>query len=169
MANAATATAPATDIDVQPKPAKSRKLLIIVVIVAIVVLGGGAAYYFLSRKPAADGAKIAEKSVPRQPMYLPMDTFTVNLRDADQERFLQVTINLELADAATVDALKVQLPSIRSRLLLLLSSKTSEDLLPREGKEKLSAEIAVELRKSLESATASKGVEQVLFSHFVIQ
>lgn len=167
MANAA--AAPATDIDVPPKPAKSRKVRIIGVIVAIAVLGGGAAYYFLSRKPPADDRKTAQKVVHKIPVYLPMDTFTVNLRDADQERFLQVTINLELADTATVDALKVQLPSVRSRLLLLLSSKTSEDLLPREGKEKLSAEIALELRRSLEGTTASKGLEQVLFSHFVIQ
>jgi len=167
MANAA--AAPATDNDVPPRSAKSRKLLIIGVIVSIAVLGSGAAYYLASRKPPTDDGKTVEKAVHKHPVYLPMDTFTVNLHDADQERFLQVTINLELTDTATVEALKVQMPSIRSRLLLLLSSKTAADLLPREGKEKLSAEIAVELRKSLVSATVSKGLEQVLFSHFVIQ
>jgi flagellar protein FliL len=155
-------------------PDKRRKLLIVGGIVAAVALCAVGAYYFLKPKSATEDVKpVAGQAAPKATqklwLYLPMDTFTVNLRDAEQERFLQATINLEIADSATVEAIKLQMPSIRNRVLLLLSSKTSEDLMPREGKEKLSAEIATELRKSLEGATASKGVEQVLFSHFVIQ
>ena len=157
-----------------PVPGKSRKMLMVGVAVAVLAIGGGGAYYFLKPKPAADDAKGADghgaaKAPSKHLLYLPMDTYTVNLRDSEQERYLQATINLEVADSATVESIKLQMPSIRNRVLLLLSSKTSQELMTREGKETLSAEIAAELRKSLEGASATKGVEQVLFSHFVIQ
>lgn len=157
-----------------PVPGKSRKMLMVGVAVAVLAIGGGGAYYFLKPKPAADDAKGADghgatKAASKHLLYLPMDTYTVNLRDSEQERYLQATINLEVADSATVESIKLQMPSIRNRVLLLLSSKTSQELMTREGKETLSAEIAAELRKSLDGASATKGVEQVLFSHFVIQ
>ncbi len=168
MANAAVATA--SDTDSQPPKGKSRKLIVIGAIVAMLAVGGGAAYYFLAhKKPPADDTKAAEKAVRKPMVYLAMDTFTVNLRAAEEERFLQVTINLEAIDTITVDAIKQQMPSVRNRVLLLLSSKSVADLLSREGKEKLSAEIAEELRKTLDGAGPNKGLEQVLFSHFVIQ
>jgi flagellar FliL protein len=158
-----------SDSDPQPKKVKSRKLLVTGTVVALAALGGSGVNYFYAGKPAADNAKATEKVPHKLLLYVPMETFTVNLRNVDQERYLQVTINLEVADAMTAESLKQQMPSIRNRVLLLLSSKDAGDLMPREGKEKLSAEIGVELRKMLDNASPSKGLEQVLFSHFVIQ
>jgi len=165
MSNAA-AAAPATEGAAKPK---SKKMLIIIA-AAVSLAGGGAGAYFMTQKSKpAESKAAADKPLPKPMTYLPMDTFTINLRDTDQERFLQVTINLEVADATVADALKQQMPSLRNRVLLLLSSKTAADLQPREGKEKLASEIAEELRKSLDGTTPTKGVEQVLFSHLVIQ
>jgi len=167
MSNATAAVAPTTE-GAAAKP-KSKKMLIIIAAV-VLLAGGGAGAYFMMQKPQAEEAKAAaDKLLHKKMVYLPMDTYTVNLRDADQERFLQVTINLELADNLVAEALKQQMPSVRNRVLLLLSSKTSTDLQPREGKEKLANEIAEELRKPLEGTTPTKGVEHVLFSHLVIQ
>ncbi|MEQ1515224.1 MAG: flagellar basal body-associated protein FliL [Usitatibacteraceae bacterium] len=171
MSDAAAAKGPAPS---EAAPGKSRKMLFAGAAVAILALGGGGAYYFLKPKPVADDGKGADAhaaapAAAKHVVYLPMDTFTVNLRDPEQERYLQSTINLELADTATADALKLQMPSVRNRVLLLLSSKTSQELMTREGKELLSAEIAAELRKTLGGNSPTKGVEQVLFSHFVIQ
>lgn len=168
MSNAAAAATPET-AGTAVKP-KGKKMLVIIIAAVVLLGGGGAGAYFMLRKPHAEESKAAaEKPVHKKMVYLPMDTFTVNLRDADQERFLQVTINLELADNLVAEALKQQMPAVRNHVLLLLSNKTSADLQPREGKEKLANEIADEMRKSLEGTTPTKGVEQVLFSHLVIQ
>jgi len=167
MAEGTTAV-PAPEGDAKAATGKSRKVLIIGAVVAVLALGGGG-YYFMSHKSAAEGPKAAEKAPPKQLQYLPLDTFTVNLNDAGQERYLQVTINLELIDAATAEALKRQMPSLRNKVLLHLSSKAADELLSREGKEKLATELADEMRKSLEGTTPTKGLEQVLFSQFVIQ
>jgi len=165
MANEAAAAVPSEDAAV--KPAKSKKLLIIGAVVVLLSCAGGG--YFFMHKSHGEEAKPAEAAVHKQPVYLPLETFTVNLRDADQERFLQVIINLEVTDNAVVDIFKKQMPAVRSHILLLLTSKTSEELIPREGKEKLSEEIATDLRTLLEGPDAGKGLGHVLFTHFVIQ
>ncbi len=186
MAAAATKAETKADPEAAPQPekGKKRKLLIIGAIVAVLALGGGGAFFFMRKPPADDTAaeekatgkpeektphKAKEKGPHKAMLYVPMETFTVNLRHGDQERYLQVTINLEVVDSVIGDAIKQQMPSMRNRVLLLLSSQDAENLMTREGKEKLSSEITAELRKTLDGAGPNKGLEQVLFSHFVIQ
>ena len=50
-------------------------------------------------------------------------------------------ITLELADAKTGELVKSFMPSIRSNVLLLVSQRSTEELLTREGKEKLAGDI----------------------------
>jgi flagellar FliL protein len=188
------ATAPAADAEpAPPQPGKRRKLLIAGAVAALLAFGSGGAYYFLASRSAVDdptsaqkapnksaekvttktaekvSSKTAEKAPSKPMLYVPMESFTVNLGNVDQERYLQVSINLGVADTGTANSLKEQMPSIRNSVLLLLSSQEAKELLTREGKAKLAAEIIAELRKTLDGPGPSKGLEQILFSHFVIQ
>ena len=79
----------------------------------------------------------------------------VNLADPGGERFLQVGIILELRDAKAAATVKEYMPSIRSGILMLLSQRNSDELLMREGKEKLALDIAREVGKPL-GVSASK-------------
>jgi flagellar protein FliL len=148
--------APAVTADAAPAPkAGKKKLIIIIAAVLLVVLGGGAAAFFLLKKPAesdeegADGAARAEAHAPAKakhdpknpPTFVPLDPFTVNLADKDSERYAQIGITLELAEPKTADALKVYMPAIRNNILMVLAHRTSDQLLTREGKEKLATAI----------------------------
>ena len=73
----------------------------------------------MQQKPSTAAAK-AELPPPPAPVFFPLDTFTVNLGDAD--RVLYVGITLRLKDEATRSRLNDYLPEVRSRLLLLFSS-----------------------------------------------
>ncbi|WP_198673231.1 flagellar basal body-associated FliL family protein [Simplicispira lacusdiani] len=176
------------------KPAKSKKLIIIgaVVVLLLVVVGGGAAW-FLSKRNAVDEdgeavpAKAAEPAAA--PTFLPMDMMVVNLADNGGERFAQIGITLELADTKTADLVKQHMPSIRNGVLMLASQRTSDELLTREGKEKLADDILREVSRPLgfdvpaaKSQKAADGdepqprsrkganpVRRVLFSGFIIQ
>jgi flagellar protein FliL len=88
---------------------------------------------------------------------------------------------------------KAYMPSIRNAILLLVSQRTSEELLQREGKEKLAADILVEVSRPLgfapkvaekkpkgekgdkddevpkKSAKNKSPVQAVLFSSFIVQ
>ena len=137
-----------------PKPAKSKKLLIIgAVVVLLLVIAGAAAAWVISSRGAADEDgqdSDAKSSAPAAaPTFLPLETMVVNLADPGGERFVQVGITLELRDAKTADTVKQYMPSIRSGILMLLSQRTSDELLMREGKEKLSLDIAREVARPL--------------------
>lgn len=186
-----------------PAPAKSKKLIIILaVVVLLVVAGGAAAWMLLSKRGAeadedADGpARTSQPAAPKgPPTYLPMDNMVVNLADPGGDRFAQIGITLELADAKTAEQVKGFMPSIRSAVLLLVSQRTTDELLTREGKEKLAVDVRREVSRPL-GYTAPKPrkraaqrdpeddeddedppprrrddnpVRQVLFSSFIIQ
>lgn len=139
-------------------PAKSKKMLLIIigVVVAVLVIGGGAAAWFISsRSHAAEdeeggGAPAAHKEAPKvAPTFLPMENMVVNLADPGGDRFAQIGITLELEDAKTAEQVKQYLPTIRSGILMLVSQRTSTELLQREGKEKLATDILREVSRPL--------------------
>ena len=179
-----------------PAKAKSKKLIVIgAVLVLLVIVGAGAAWFLASRSQAAeeDGAEPARKeAVKVVPTFLPMENMVVNLADPGGDRFAQIGITLEVSDAKTAEQIKQYLPSIRSGILMLTSQRTSEELLQREGKEKLAADILREVSRPLGySVSSSKPrrevqdddseepaarrkveknpVQRVLFSSFIIQ
>lgn len=187
-----------------PAPAKSKKLIIILAVLALLLVAmGGTAWAVLSKRAsggeddegAERPARAAQASNPKAPpTYLPMDNMVVNLADPGGDRFAQIGITLELADAKTAEQVKAYMPSIRSGILLLVSQRTTDDLLTREGKEKLASDVRSEVSRPLgytvpkpRKARASRDeddededeprrrrvddnpVRQVLFSSFIIQ
>ncbi|WP_310386982.1 flagellar basal body-associated protein FliL [Roseateles sp.] len=142
-----------------PKGGGNKKLIIIIAAVLVLVLGGGGAALLLMKKKASvdgeeDGAEATHEAAPAHaapkpgtpPVFVPLDPFTVNLSDKDVDRFAQIGITLEVMDAKTADQIKAFLPAIRSNVLMVLSHKTSTELLTREGKDKLAREV---LRESV--------------------
>jgi flagellar FliL protein len=164
--------------------------MVLIMVVAILVLGlsGGGAWFYLSKKNAPhDDEEVAHVAPKGPPTYLPLENMVVNLADLGGEKVAQVGVTLELADAKAPDKVKVYMPAIRSGILMLLSQRTSEELLLREGKEKLAADILVEAAshfsleghtgKVIKTKSSSQGkhvaddnpVRGVLFSSFIVQ
>ncbi len=158
-----------TDEAKAPKKSKSKLLLIVGVGAALTAAGGGAAAYLMMGKK--DAAQPAEQKVApkKTPVFVDLESFTVNLRDEDEDRFMQVKLVAEMRDAAAGEVLKNMMPAVRSEILLLLGSKRAADLATRAGKEKLAQEIIAAANKALERTPAEKGVEAVNFTHLIIQ
>lgn len=102
------------------------------------------------------------------PAFLPFETFTVNLMPDPDEKFLQLDLTIEVKDAALADQMKAQMPALRNRVLMLLTSKKASDISTPEGKTALSEELLTELKKPFKGKKPLK-VKQVLFTSFVIQ
>lgn len=152
-----------------PKKKGRGKLIPIVAGVVIAAGAGGGGWFYLTHKNAEAKTSV-EPEKKKVQAFLPIDQFTVNLAGGGGDRFLQVAFTLEVSDPKVADALKLQMPVVRGRLLLLLSSKTAEELVATAGKQKLMGEILAEARTPLpESELPGKGVENVHFSSFVIQ
>lgn len=195
-----------SDTTTAAAPAKSsKKLIIILVVLAVLLVAGGAAAWLIlasrnadeegqgdERRPAQ--AAQAAKTPKSPPTFLPMENMVVNLADPGGDRFAQVGITLELADSKTADLVKTYMPNIRSGVLMLVSQRTTDELLTREGKEKLALDIRREVSRPLgfrvpnprrrapvrdggdegddeyyEPPVDNNPVRQVLFSSFIIQ
>lgn len=145
---------------------KSKTKLIVLLALVLLVLGGGggAAWYFMS---PGDAPKEAKAAPPKAPVFLALDTFTVNLQGGDH--YLQADITLQVTDQAQVDALKLHMPRVRSRLLTLLSSKHPDELITPEHKLRLALEIMDQVQQPLHPDGKPQLVDDVLFTSFVIQ
>lgn len=168
MATAGKSAPKKADAESETKP-KSKLLLIILILVVVLGAGGAAAWYFFVFKAAPEPDAAAKVEVPKPPVFLPMETFTVNLQTEDGERFLQTGLTLQLPGQEQVDLIKLYMPHVRSRLLLLLSSKKASDVLSAEGKNKLAQEIIETLGQPFSPGGPSVKVTSVLFTSFVVQ
>ena len=84
--------------------------------------------------------------------------------------FAQVGITLQVDNAATGDAIKAFMPSIRNGILLILSQRSTEELLQVQGKEQLSADIIAEVSRQLGfEGKKQNPIQAVLFSSFIVQ
>ncbi len=151
------------------KKGKKLKVIIIALLVLVLLGGGGFAYWFFAVHGKADsGAKAAAKVEPNlPPTYSVLDPFTVNLRDPGVA--MQAGITLKVHDEKVDEAIKQRMPEIRDRILLILSSQQSADLMTAAGKENLGKQIAVAVNKILDVKDPKDGVTQVLFTSFIIQ
>jgi flagellar protein FliL len=198
----AAAAAPA-DGEAPAKP-KSKKLLFIIIGVVVLALLGAGAAIFLMKKSQADeeggddteSAQKAEAPEPppkrdpkTPPTFLPLDSMVVNLADPGGNRFAQLGITLQLADAKTGEDMKTYMPRIRNGILILVSQRTAEQMLRADGKEALTHDIVAEISDVMgydyehpddEPETDAKGkkkkrravynpIEGVLFSSFIVQ
>lgn len=177
------------DAEAAPPPKSKKMLLMVVIGVVVLALAGAGGWIFLSKKNAAaldeeeeEPAAVAVAEPHGPPTYLPLDNMVVNLADPGGERVAQIGVTLELSDALATDKVKAYLPSIRSEILMLVSQRTAEELLKREGKEQLAADILSEASKHFVKAAPAKkdggkkkGVNGdnplrgVLFSSFIVQ
>jgi flagellar FliL protein len=153
-------------------PAKKGlpKKLIIIVAAALALCGGGAgAFIYLNKKPAA-GADAPKKEAQRKlPTFLDLDSFTVNLAEKDQDRYMQIKFSLEIASQEAETTIKEMMPALRSEILLVLSARQATDLASREGKQALAKDIVDAANRSLDHTAAEHSVTAVRITQLIIQ
>ncbi|AMY10430.1 flagellar basal body-associated protein FliL [Luteitalea pratensis] len=163
--------------------ARQGKLPLIVGLVVLLGVGGGGGYWWLARQKAAaateteaghgeavshaEGGK-AEGAAAERGTLMALDVFTVNLADAEAQRFLRTNVQLVIdGDQALIKEIeeaKLPVVRVRSAVLDLLSSQKSADIATPEGKDALKKAIAQKAARVLHHE-----VLDVLFSDFVIQ
>lgn len=187
------ATKPSAEEVTDEKPKSKKKLVIAAIVAVVVLLVAGAGLYVMNRHNSLDEEDeevAAQPAVPSgPPVYLPLENMVVNLADPGGERVVQVGVTLELTSPKAPERVKPYLPAIRSSVLMLVSQRKSEELLQREGKEQLAADIFAEVsrnfvtvdpadedgakkkkkKKKGEKPEEENPVRRVLFSSFIVQ
>ncbi len=166
----------------EAKPAGKMKLIIIIVIAVLLAVGlsVGGTWFFLSKKNdgAAEEAKAAAAAEPAEPavpvkqaaIYEELaPAFVVNFNHQGRARYMQVSVALMTRDQAALDALKVHMPVLRNRLVMLFSSQDFASLITPVGKEMLRQQATASVQELAQKETGKVTVEQVLFTNLVLQ
>jgi flagellar protein FliL len=165
----------------------SNKVLLILVglVLLLVLVMGGGMFMIYTKLPStspkavvpeteAGAEAISEKAKPEEiGAVVSVDTFIVNLADPGGNRYLRVTMDLELAGKpadksahkTAGDELAKRMPQIRDAILMILSTKRYADISTTEGKTALREEIV----NAANGLLASSQISRIYFKEFVIQ
>jgi len=95
----------------------------------------------------------------------PLEPFIVNIYDGQELRYLKVKVEMEMANPAVKAELDARVAPIRDAILVLLSSKTMQDIQDVQGKNQLKEEIMVAVNKNIPPGKIAK----IYFTDFVVQ
>jgi flagellar FliL protein len=158
--------------DAAAKPAKATKgkgkLFAILGVVVLVLAGGGGTAFWMTRTPAeAAEAEHAEVDLAHAGI-IKFEPFIVNLADPGAKRFLRVSIGIIVPSeevAKEIEHGEVLRMQLRSEIIDLLTTQTSEHVVTPEGKTALKKEILERAHHTL----APHAAHDVIFSDFVVQ
>ena len=145
-------------------PSAAKTKLVVVAAVLIVAAAGAGAWWFTHGSAAPAHAEKLQP--PAAPIFVELEPFTVNLA---ADHVLQTSVSVQVAKAEDADQLKLYQPVVKSRMLMLLSSKSVETLQASQGKEALAAEIGKVLRQPYVKGLTPPAVDGVFLTAFVIQ
>lgn len=160
-------------------PSKSPMLLIGLAVVNMLVVAGVGVMLFMNKQKETESTRVeqvlqgeAEEDLQAQAelakgkkVVVPLETFIVNLSGSRGRRIAKVNLELELQSdrvASEIDSRKAQ---IRDIIIILLSSKTYDDVATKEGKEALRADI----KDTVNAFLSSGKIVSVYFTEFIYQ
>ncbi len=149
-------------------PASSKKKMMVFALAGVLLagIGGGAAWYFVGGK--SDPAKEEKKA--EKPEFVVLDKFVVNLQsETDLDQYLQIDMTLQVSSLEQVELIKLNMARVRSRVLILLSSKKASELNTTEGKGVLAKQIVAVINQPFAKGDKPQEVRDVLFTSFIIQ
>ncbi|MGH1371891.1 MAG: flagellar basal body-associated FliL family protein [Cellvibrionaceae bacterium] len=160
-----------------------KKKLIMMIVVGLVLVGlsvGGTLFALkmmggdapaegeAGEAAAADAEPVVEEKLPA--IYFPLKpTIIVNFNARGRQRFLQAEVSLMVREEDVVAAIEEHSTMLQHGLLMLFSGQDYAELQTAEGKELLRQMALDEVQRTLEQEIGKPGVEQVLFTNFVMQ
>jgi len=117
----------------------------------------------VEEKTSSEEPKLIKKK--KKSLMFHLDPFIVNLAKSGGNRFLKVTVSLEMSSPDVSFELKKNIKKITDSILLLLSTKVFKDVYSVQGKFTLKSEITTRVNQFL-----TKGViKGAYFTEFIIQ
>ncbi len=141
-------------VESAPSPKSGGKPIVLIALVVInmlVVLGVGFMVWKARQTPPStieqvvEGEKKTDAHEKTQPeeigKVIPLETFIVNLAGAKGRKVLKVNMELEVKGAEIVSEIDNRKAQIRDFIIIILSSKTYDEVSTKEGKDALRNEI----------------------------
>ncbi|HHW56554.1 MAG TPA: flagellar basal body protein FliL [Clostridia bacterium] len=130
---------------------------ILIVILTVVISFGAAFMYFNTFASPHKPVEITYYN------YSPGGEFITNLRG--NNKFVKVSVELQVADKNTLKVLEERNPQIRDLIIQILRGKTEQDIEGPEGQQRLKTDIKNEINKILGEGK----IVNVYFDEFIVQ
>ena len=154
----------------------SNKILVLLIgVLMVLMLGlGGGLFMMWNKLSALNAQSVANASEkagaegalehPVGPIFS-LDTFIVNLADQGGNRYLRVTMDLELENQEMETEISQRLPQVRDSILMILPTKSFEDISTVQGKTSLRDEML----ETINGFLAQGKISTIYFKEFVVQ
>lgn len=158
----------------------SNKILIILIgVMMVFMLGLGGGLFMMWNKLSAMETQVkavsgddelADQDIPVPveellgPIF-PLDTFIVNLADKGGNRYLRITIDLELDSQELESEIAKRLPQVRDSILTILPTKRFVDISSAKGKTALRDQ----MQERINGLLARGQITNIYFKEFVVQ
>ena len=146
--------------------------MLAIVLIGLSVGGTVVALKVLAPPPAemAPKEEMPVEEVKKPAIYYPIKPeIIVNYSHKGRQRYAQVEVTLLVRDESVIGAVELHAPMINNALVLTIGGETYADVQTAEGKELLRQKCLQEIQKLIEAETGKPGVEQVLFTSFIMQ
>lgn len=161
--------------DEEDVPVASSKKWLLIGIIAVIVLAAaaGAAWFFLmgnDQETSADAEAVVTTPVRAPVEYMELSpAFIVNFPHQGRQRFMQATVTVMSRDAEALQAVTAHMPVIRHNLINLISAQLILVFEDPAGIEQLRQMATDEVNQVLLREIGREGIEQLLFTNFVMQ
>lgn len=161
----------------QPEQNNGRKRILLFALLGVLVIaltvGGTLLAVYLMSGPDEQELEAAAQEVeplPQPAIYYPLNPpIVVNFSVKGRQRFLQAELVLMTRESDVLSAVELHQPMIRNALVLLIGGQVFSEIQTAEGKELLRQQCLQEIQRLLEQEIGKPGIEQVLFSNFIMQ
>jgi len=144
------------------KRGKKKFLLFLIIGVLIIALSGGVVAFLTSKK---EGKEKGKELHHKDTIIYSMEPIVVNLFDPTGKRYLQVSLALELRSKKLKEEIKHNEPKIKDAIIMVLSSKTPEEVLQPGAKELIKNELLYKINSIL----GKKVVLNVYITQYIVE
>jgi flagellar FliL protein len=157
----------------QPSGGMMKKLVFAGIGLVLIGAGVFAGMTLLGGDTPADGEELVEDASPASgpALYTSLHPpLVVNFKDnVGDSHFMQITMEVMARKQTIINSVREHTPVIRNSLILLYSGVIYEEIITRDGKEKMLADGLAEIQKVMTEQIGEPGVEAVYFTALVIQ
>lgn len=150
--------------EAQPPPKSKLKLIVLASTVLLLGVGGFFGWkWYAGRKVASETTqKPADMSI-----VYPLKSFIVNLADKTGvgKRYLKITMEIEVGGEEQRALVNRMVPQLRDTILLMLSSRTIEEITSMEAKLELKQVLLARMNR----AVGKDVIQRLYFTEFVVQ
>ncbi|MCB1661234.1 MAG: flagellar basal body-associated FliL family protein [Pseudomonadales bacterium] len=158
------------EVEDESKKSSNKRIIIIAAVLLGIGVSAIAGYFFIGgdKETTTEVAGIENKKV--QSIYFRLEKpFVVNIQSSGRQRHMQVDVTIKGKDQHAMDTLKKHEPVVKNDLNQLFGSQQIQVLQTQEGLLKMNEDATKTVQSFLQKEIGSPGIEQVLFTNFVMQ